>query len=175
MDEELGDKKVKVVRSPGSYERAVVLLENLMDIKWDNITGGYNKKCNRYYLTAKIYPSDIIEGSISCSGRHDYERFGVKIIILKKYNEEIYEELKKLAKNKPPEQIKHKVSSKKLIIEILEKRKTITRKELRDIVLKDNFKPTTFLKSFKDLIKEEIIETEGSNNSCNQIIKLKNT
>ena len=173
MDKELDEKKVNIVRSPDSYKMAVVLLKELMDIKWDNITGGYNKKCNRYYLTAKIYLSDIIEGSISCSGRHDY-RCGVKIIILKKYNKEIYEDLKKLAENKPPEQIKHKVSSKKLIVEILEKRKTITRKELRDIVLENNFKPTTFLKSFKDLKKEEIIETEGSNCSCNQIIKLKN-
>lgn len=93
-----------VVRQMGDYLKGKVLADNIVNLKWDMVSGGTQKYTGIWGLYGYIYCNQIIEGEIGHSGIHGSCPHYIKIFIQKCDNEEeVYNALAKQAGKKPIE------------------------------------------------------------------------
>lgn len=137
--------KVRIVRHPSNYIKVGEIdVESIGSVRWDNISGGYNNRSGGYSLYGYISYDKAVE-LVDCSGKHDLGHNDAKVCIPESLNrgkeyKEGYQYLKDHAINEKPQS---KISKNrpdgwgpctKCILKILEKRTTITRKELREMI-----------------------------------------
>ena len=91
---------IKVRRDMTDYNVGSVYYKNLNYFKWDYVGGGVKTVHPRLFLFAGIYCTDIFEGGVAHSCQHGPCPHKILVVILKKDNEEVWEEL--ISKHKKP-------------------------------------------------------------------------
>ena len=164
---------VYIRRQPGDLCRASINLSDISDLKWDNITGGYHNTCNQFYPFGYISLDDILEGEVSCSGRHDYSKNGIKVVLLKKDNQRIYQQLIESLGPRPKNFFRPvgQPTCTKKIIEILEENNVMKRKILINELKQTGYEQKTIRSALNHLRKSKRILAYGSA-SPNQIIEI---
>ncbi len=173
----MGKLDVEVCRSVGGrYASAIIDAEEIIGVKWDNVSGGIHKKQNGYSLYGYIPYSRAVELGLDCSGMHDRGYNDAKICIPESINrkehKEGYKYLRDEAGKKPVNHRKtvaHKPCT-KMILELLSESSVMERGELRDKILEFGYEGTTFRNAIRTLIKTNRIVTEGTPQSPHQKI-----
>ena len=177
----MGDYELVVVisRHPSAHTSSEILISEIEGIKWDNLSGGVNKKQSGYSLYGYI-PYELAKKYVDCSGNHDYGYNMAKICIPESLNKDAkyidgYNILCKLAGKKPDGVIKSKRPKggkpcTKRILMILDEQEFIYRGELRTR-LKDEGYKVIVRNALYSLRKQSKIKTEGSPYSPKQIIR----
>ena len=170
---------VVISRQPSAHVGNEILIAEIEDVKWDNISGGVNKKQSGYSLYGYI-PYKLAKKYVDCSGEHDYGYNMAKICIPASANKDAkykegYNVLCKLAGKKPEGGIKDKRPEggkpcTKRILMILDEQEFIYRGELR-IKLKDEGYKVNIGGAINRLRDQSKIITEGSPQSPKQIIR----
>lgn len=171
--------KVFITRHPSDYCGDEISIDQISGVKWDCISGGVNRKQSGYSLYGYIDYS-LAKDLVNCSGRHDFGYNSAKICISATSNNcpkyiEGYKILCEQAGPKPPSQIslsrpKGYPPCTKRILQILDQTTTITRKELRGIIINDGYEPVTFRNAMKRLERKSRIILQGSSCSGNQLV-----
>lgn len=163
-------ENVNVVRQPGDYKGGTVKLSSILDLRWDNISGGVKKKTGHYYLYGYIYCDEIIEGEVSHSCSHGECPHYIKVCIQKNSNDkEVYKYLSEFAGEKPITQRQPgQIPCTKKILEELESRDKMKRGDLREVLIKSGYQGTTIRNALKTMMNDRRIEVEGF--GINQLI-----
>lgn len=128
------ERYVWVVRHKGDYKKGKVRVEDILDVRWDRISGGVKKNDGMWGLYGYIYCNKIVEGEIGHSGIHGSCPHYIKVRIQKCDNDKsIYEELATRAGVKSEDRFwTNRIADK--IREIVEEKPGITAVEVADIL-----------------------------------------
>lgn len=86
--------KLVVRRQWNDFRQAEVLLSNLHDAHWSNISGGCQAPAPQPFIHGYIWCSDIIAGEIAHSCMHGEGPHRIKVCVVKKDNSKaIYNKL----------------------------------------------------------------------------------
>ena len=171
-------KKVCICRSYDSYDDVILDINEIWNVRWDNISGG----CYRHHAGYALYGYINYELGASlglCSGRHSYYGNDIKIMIPERRNRDKelkkgYLYLRKSAGQKPaclPTHKKGMPPCTKMILLLLQK-KPWMRGELRGKIRALGY-TVDFSRAIRALFKQERILLKGSSCSKYQIIALK--
>ena len=135
--------KVLIVRSPQKYFKiSEIEVNQIKNVRWDNVSGGYNRKQSGYSLYGFI-PYSLANDLVDCSGRHEEITNNAKICIPCTSNKkspycEGFKYLISISQNEKP-RIRPDgfPPCTKKIIQILKERKHITSDELRGEIQRD--------------------------------------
>jgi hypothetical protein len=169
------DLKVTIGRSHSDSNRSVISISEITNPLWDNVSGGYHEHHSGYSLYGYIDYALAME-LVGCSGTHEYFGNQAKIFIVKPKNKqdpcyEGYQELARLAGEKPSSYTTAKTPCTKRILQILEKG-PLTRGVLRDILLRENYPSNRVRNAINSLKRDNRIICEGSPFSKSQILKI---
>lgn len=172
--------KVFICRNPGDYQGGEISIDEISDVRWDNISGGINKKQAGFSLYGYI-DYRLAAKLVACSGAHDYGDNVAKICIpgtnsKNPDHKEGYKILSKRAGEKPKSN-RSKPSGlppcSKRILQILDQVESITRKELRNQLIEEGYHGNTIRNIINYLKRGNRIITHGFGTSPNQIIQRK--
>ena len=132
-----------IVRSPQKYIKlSEVEVNQIKNVRWDNVSGGYNRKQSGYSLYGYI-PYSLAEQLVDCSGKHEKGYNLAKICIPAKLNDKHpykdgFRYLKSIAENEKP-RIRPKgfPACTKLVLDLLIENKQLMRKEVYEKIEKD--------------------------------------
>lgn len=169
---------VVIKRQPSDGFSSEILISEIEGVKWDNISGGVNKKQSGYSLYGYI-SYNLAKKLVKCSGMHDFGNNMAKICIPESANRgkyrKGYKELCERAGEKPGGIIKGKRPKggkpcTKRILMILDEQDFIYRGELRSKLKAEGYK-VNIGGAIYELRKQLKIITEGSPQSPKQIIR----
>lgn len=165
------DFEVFVKRSPNDYRGAIVNFSAIHNLHWDNTLGNGNS-CFQYFVFGLIDTESIIDGDMNLPR----SRAMLKVVVLRKENEEHYTEIIKNLPKRPLMEYARPEGqppcSKKLI-QIANEKKSIKRTELRQQLLDIGYQNTTIRNAIKRLSKNKKISVVG-NHWTNEVIELMN-
>ena len=178
------EKKVIICRQPDHYKKSEISIDKITNLRWDFVSGGVHAKFGYYCLCGYI-DYNLAVSLVKCSGHHRFGNNVAKIFIPFGINniapyKSGYIYLAEMAGEKPPSIISQNrplgaPPCTKAILNEVEKRQEISRGEMRNILLKMGYKPTTILSAFRSLTKNKNLLFIGSPNSKNQLIKINNS
>lgn len=162
---------VFIKRSPHGDDGDYIQLSEVGGLHWDNRTGGYNESTGRYYVMGYINEEDLNQLNISCSGRHDYSRNGIKICLMKtKTSTAVWNLVLQQAGDDPNP--KRPPCTQTILCLLSENPPAMQRAEIRRQLLERGFEPKTIRSAIKTMTKDNRIILEGSCFSPKQIIAL---
>lgn len=174
---------VCICRSPGDYEGGPYPAEKIKNIHWGCVSGGVYKRQNGLSLYGYA-PYEEVMDIVACSGCHDFGYNDMKICVTATGNKDNpkYQAAYYALAEKADERSKCGIAANcpegapagtKRIREIMNVRKELTRRELRNILLEEGYGSETIRKSIKNLYYQGILEVQGSWQSSAQIIRIK--
>lgn len=168
--------KVLIKRSAKDYySPAECDVEQINNVHWDNLSGGYHQKQAGFSLYGYI-PYKLAEKLVACSGNHEYMGNDVKIVIPANLNNKppFKEGYKILSKNagEKPQRTTVGTPCTKAIIKILNEANnhTLERKMLRAKLLEKGYEKNRILHAIRRLESQGKIKTSGSSYSIFQKI-----
>lgn len=172
------DLKVIITRASGDYQTGCVSVEEIYDVKWDNVSGGVKKHSGSYSLYGYIPYKTAIDCGIKCSGRHDRGDNVAKVCIPKSLNQsaeyrEGYRYLLDDAGDKPKSPISmnrpagQPPCTKKILMLL-----SHTRGDLRTSLYSDGYRTTTIRNAIRSLTAQGKITLSGSSYSAYQEIHI---
>ena len=178
----MGTKKeeihlVRICRQIDSYVCAEYPAERIQNVKWDNISGGVNKKQAGYSLYGYI-PYKEAAKLIDCSGQHDFGYNDAKVCIRAIDNKDPsykkgYNYLMKCAGTKPYSNYNAAglPPCTKRILLILDEKEEITRLELREKLQNEGYNNDLVCGAIKRLEKSQRITISDARNPQKRIIR----
>lgn len=163
-------KLVMISRQP-STDGTDYDAEKIIGVRWDNISGGYQKRQAGYSLYGYIPYSEAVE-LVACSGRHGGYDNLAKVFIVKPKNKksaywEGYQYLMELAGEKPASKLNthpYAYPLRKRLLEVLQANGNIMqRDDLRKILNAERYKSSSIRDALRSMVKDgriSIVEKE---------------
>lgn len=178
--------KVRITRQPKDYNKiGEINPEKIKNVRWDNISGGYEAKYGFYQLYGYIDYEDAME-LVDCSGEHESLGRRAKICIVENLNKEMpyiegYQYLLSQVLSKPKSKIAQNRPQgyppcTKYILQVLDEYGSLTRKELREKLTKDfgnkekGYALGTIRRALFELVKSERVSISDEKNHNQQIV-----
>ena len=170
--------KVLIKRNADSFKVGEIDAEEIFNVRWDNISGGVNKRQAGYSLYGNI-DYDKASDLVACSGRHGFYNSSAKVMIPANLNKEApyregYKYLANLAGEKPrpeSEYVARKMPCTKRILEELEDG-GVERKVLRDKLQEEGYPVNRIAGALKRMVNDGRIVAQGSPNSPHQLLEI---
>ena len=167
---------VRICRGANACWTAVISIDYIENIIWDNISGGVNRRQAGYSLYGYIPYSLAAKLTIGCSGRHDYGYNDAKVMIPKRKNRDErfragYRALFELAGEKPI--VRYRLPGLPPCTQFAERllhEKPYTRAELRAKLFAEGYYFQTIRGALNRLEKQGRIRCKGSSRTQKQLL-----
>ena len=173
--------KVRIERSAGSINEAIVNVEEIKNLDWDDTSSGYKKRHAGYALYGYIDYNRATDLGLN-SGQHPWVGW-TKIMIPRSlnnkppFNEGYKYLLGKIGYNKPVCHYRktYQIPTTKAILETLKDNgNSMRRKELRQMLIDDEYEPAQIQRALNRMEKDGRIRYTGSVYSPSQVIFISN-
>jgi hypothetical protein len=106
----IGDMETLTVRRQwNNWKQAVYRFEDVSDLHWSKVSGGVNRRANRYYVHAYVMCDAMVVGRVAHSCKHGEGPHRIKVCIVKKLNVAVWPRVLELVgKPNPNKPVKRK-------------------------------------------------------------------